>query len=161
MTSAIVNPTRIQAGQPAAPAPGARTPANPESAQVMSVLRALADPNRLRILDMLMQGDSCNCELNENLGLPANLLSHHLRVLREAGLVNSRRDAMDGRWIYYSVDRAAVRRWRTWFSWFLDPDRIQERAVLCGPEGALAAQVSALEASDGTCPAHRHGRRCR
>ncbi len=103
--------------------------------EVAAILKSLADPNRLRIFDILMQGDSCNCELNEKLGLPPNLLSHHLRVLREAGLVRSRRDAVDGRWIYYAVNKKAVARWRAWFNEFLDPARIQERPVLCGPEG--------------------------
>lgn len=103
--------------------------------EMAAVLKALSDPNRLRIFDLLMQGDSCNCELNEKLGLPPNLLSHHLRVLRKAGLVRSRRDAVDSRWIYYAVNKKAVARWRAWFSEFLDPERIQERPVLCGPEG--------------------------
>ena len=129
--------------------------------EVIATLRALADPNRLRILDFLMQGDSCNCELNENLGLPPNLLSHHLRVLREAGLITSRRDAVDGRWIYYSVDRAAIQHWRTWFGWFLDPERVQERALLCGPEGMLAACSPHGEAENSACASPAQGRRCR
>jgi len=103
--------------------------------QAAAVLKALADPNRMRIFELLMQGDSCNCELNERLGLSPNLLSHHLRVLREAGLVRSRQDAVDGRWIYYSIDRAAVARWCAWFGELLNPARIQQRPVLCGPEG--------------------------
>ena len=107
----------------------------PTLEQAGTLFKALADSNRLSILDVLMQGDSCNCELNEKLGLPANLLSHHLRILRQAGLVNSRRDVVDGRWIYYSVDREAMTRWQGWFKQFFDPDRIQERPVLCGPEG--------------------------
>ena len=101
--------------------------------------KALADPNRLRSFDLLMQGDSCTCELGEKLGLPPNLLSHHLRVLRQAGLVRSRRDAMDGRWIYYAVHKEVVTLWRAWFNAFLDPARIQERPVLCGPEGQNVA----------------------
>ena len=100
-----------------------------------AVLKALSDPNRLRIFDLLMQGDSCNCELNDKLGLPPNLLSHHLRVLRQAGLVDSRRDAIDGRWIYYTANKKAVAGWRALLGEFLDPARIQERPVLCGPEG--------------------------
>lgn len=104
---------------------------------VVVALKALADPNRLRIFDILMQGDSCNCELNEHLDLPPNLLSHHLRVLREAGLIHSRRDAVDGRWIYYAVDKAEIVALRDWFGAFLDPARIQSRAVLCGPEGQV------------------------
>ena len=83
-----------------------------------------------------MTGNSCNCELEEKLGLPRNLLSHHLRVLSKAGLVSSRRDKVDGRWIYYSVDEDAVTRWQSWFSTFLDPSRIQKRPV-CGPESQL------------------------
>lgn len=113
---------------------GGRTPE-----EVAAILKALADPNRLQILDLLMQGDSCNCELNEKLGLPPNLLSHHLRVLRQAGLVGSRRDAIDGRWIYYAVNKQVAARWRAWFNEFLDPARVQERTNLCGPEGQQVA----------------------
>ena len=102
--------------------------------EVVTILKAMSDQNRLKILDVLMQGISCNCELNDRLGLPPNLLSHHLRVLRQAGLVTSRRDAIDGRWIYYEVDQAAVTRWQSWFTDFLDPARRRERP-LCGPEG--------------------------
>ncbi len=105
-----------------------------EFVDTAAVLKALADPNRLRIFAQLMSGDTCNCELVEQLGIPANLLSHHLRVLSEAGLVTARRDRLDGRWVYYSADRAVVDRWRTWFVDFLDPGRIRER-TLCGPEG--------------------------
>lgn len=103
-------------------------------AATTAVLKALAEPNRLRILAALMAGDSCNCELQESLDLPANLLSHHLRALAAVGLVDSRRDALDGRWIYYTVNRAAAAHWQDWFAAFLDPGRIRERP-LCGPEG--------------------------
>ncbi len=106
------------------------------AAEVAVVLKALSDPNRLRIFAELMRGDSCNCELAEQLELPANLLSHHLKVLAEAGLVYSRRDRVDSRWVYYSVDRAAAARWQAWFAAFFDPGRIQTRTA-CGPEGAL------------------------
>ena len=106
--------------------------------ETTTLLKALADPNRLRILDTLMRGVSCNCELNEQLDLPPNLLSHHLRVLRKAGLISSRRDAIDGRWIYYAVDKEVIQRWRGWLTAFLDPARMQER-TLCGPEGQQPA----------------------
>lgn len=104
--------------------------------ETAAVLKALGEPNRLRIFAELMKGDTCNAELNEALGLAPNLLSHHLRVLTETGLVTSRRDRVDGRWIYYSVDREAAARWQSWFKTLLDPDRIGEREV-CGPEGQL------------------------
>jgi ArsR family transcriptional regulator len=106
-----------------------------------AMFKALADPNRLRILDVLMQGVSCNCELNERLGLPANLLSHHLRVLKEAGLVSNRRDRLDGRRIYYAVNSEAVLQWRAWVSNFFDTTRLKDRP-LCGPEGQQAAEIT-------------------
>ena len=111
--------------------------------EIIAVLKALGEPNRMRIFAELMNGDSCNCELQDNLNLAPNLLSHHLRVLSKAGLVSSRRDQIDGRWIYYSVDRDAAARWQTWFSEFLDPSHILERTI-CGPEGKMIAldQVS-------------------
>ena len=111
--------------------------------EVTALFKAMADANRLRILDTLMQGVSCNCELNDRLGLPPNLLSHHLRVLREAGLITNRRDTIDGRWIYYEVDQEAVTRWQSWFTDFLDPARRRERP-LCGPEGQESAVAGVL-----------------
>ena len=113
--------------------------------EAITVLKALSEPNRLRIFATLMTGDSCNNELRDILGLAPNLLSHHLRALEKAGLVHSRRDQVDGRWIYYSVDRGAAGQWQAWFAHFLDPARIQQRPV-CGPEGQLIA-VSQLAES--------------
>lgn len=109
-----------------------------ELAEITTLLKALGEPNRLRIFAELMKGDTCNAELNEALGLAPNLLSHHLRVLSDAGLITSRRDRVDGRWIYYSVNRQAAAHWQRWIGAFLDPARIEERLV-CGPEGQLLA----------------------
>ena len=111
-----------------------------EIAEITAVLKTLGEPNRLRIFATLMNGDSCNCELQEMLDLAPNLLSHHLRSLEKAGLVHSRRDTVDGRWIYYSVDRAAASRWHHWFADFFDPMHIHERPV-CGPEGQPLSQA--------------------
>jgi ArsR family transcriptional regulator len=55
------------------------------------ILRALADPNRLRILNLLLAEPLCVCELEMLLGLPQPLLSRHLAYLRGAGLVLDRR----------------------------------------------------------------------
>lgn len=58
-------------------------------------LKALAEPKRLQILNLLMDGVQCNCELGEHLDMAPNLISHHLSVLRKAGLVDVERDAED------------------------------------------------------------------
>ncbi len=96
-------------------------------------LKVLAEPNRLCIVDLLMEGVQCNCELGDALGLPANLISHHLRVLRQAGLVNVEKAPLDARWLYYSLDREVVAALHQSLGAFLDPARIKERAPSCGP----------------------------
>jgi len=68
-------------------------------------LKALADPTRLRILHVLADGRRCVCEIQGRVDVAANLLSHHLKVLREAGLVTAQRR---GRWIDYELDDAAL-----------------------------------------------------
>jgi ArsR family transcriptional regulator len=68
--------------------------------------RALGDETRLRIIDCLAHGECCVCELMETLALPQSLLSFHLRVLKQAGLVADRRQ---GRWSYYVLREPALR----------------------------------------------------
>jgi ArsR family transcriptional regulator len=61
---------------------------------------ALADPARLAILDRLRRDTRCLCEMQDELGMAPNLLSYHMRILREAGLVAGRRN---GRRIEYRI----------------------------------------------------------
>lgn len=67
---------------------------------------ALGDPIRLRILELLAGGQRCVCELLESIDVAPNLLSYHLRVLREAGLVDASRR---GRWVDYTLSHDALR----------------------------------------------------
>jgi ArsR family transcriptional regulator, arsenate/arsenite/antimonite-responsive transcriptional repressor len=79
-------------------------PISPDDAeQLAAPLKALADPARLRILSLIQaqpSGEACVCHLTEPLDLTQGTVSHHLRVLREAGLVE--RDQR-GSWAYYRV----------------------------------------------------------
>jgi ArsR family transcriptional regulator len=59
----------------------------------------MSDPTRLRILCLLRNEELCVCEILKSLELPQNLVSHHLRVLREAGLIDG---ARDGKFMRYS-----------------------------------------------------------
>ncbi len=79
----------------------------------------------------------CNCELGDYLDMAPNLISHHLSVLRKAGLVDVARDAVDARWIYYSLNRAALDALNAAFGAFFDPARIQPRRAVCGPQGSM------------------------
>jgi ArsR family transcriptional regulator, arsenate/arsenite/antimonite-responsive transcriptional repressor len=69
------------------------------------LMKALADPTRLRIVALLGAGPRCVCSLQEEVDVAANLLSHHLRVLREAGLIAG---ARRGRWIDYRLRAEAL-----------------------------------------------------
>jgi ArsR family transcriptional regulator len=67
------------------------------------VLKALADPVRLRLLSMIAgaeRGEACVCELTVGFDVSGPTISHHLKVLREAGLIEGERR---GTWIYYRV----------------------------------------------------------
>ncbi len=79
-----------------------------EEDRLLLILRALGDPRRLAIFRLLREGTYCNCELGEALELSPNLISHHLRVLREVGLVDTERHPTDGRWVLYSLNREAL-----------------------------------------------------
>lgn len=100
-------------------------------------LKVLGEPNRLRIVELLREGVQCNCELGDALNIASNLISHHLRVLREVGLVDVERDAVDARWIYYSLNRAALAELTVTFCAFFDPARIKERHPNCGPQSSV------------------------
>ena len=109
----------------------------PTDLQVLAErLRVLAEPKRLLIFHLIMEGVQCNCELGEALDMPPNLISHHLRVLRESGLVDSERDPFDARWVYYSVNLGALAALNQAFGAFFDPARVKPRRLTCGPQSA-------------------------
>jgi ArsR family transcriptional regulator, arsenate/arsenite/antimonite-responsive transcriptional repressor len=124
------------------------TEAGPDAAVLAQLLKALGEPNRLRIVNLLMEGVQCNCELGSVLDMAPNLISHHLRVLREIGLVRVERDAVDARWLYYSLDVDMLGQMCQAFGGFFDPARIKERHPACGPQAAYVASADLLTAAD-------------
>jgi ArsR family transcriptional regulator len=80
---------------------------DPDRARAIAALRfrALGDETRLRLLELLAEGEQCVADLMESLSLGQSLVSHHLGTLREAGLVAARRE---GRWTYYSIAEPAL-----------------------------------------------------
>lgn len=79
----------------------------PDPARAVAALRfrALGDETRLRILEHLVSGERSVSELMVLVDVGQSLMSHHLRILREAGLVTGRRD---GRWIHYAIAESAL-----------------------------------------------------
>lgn len=83
--------------------------------QVIEVFKALADPNRLQIFELLLVSDRTNSELMEATGLRQNLLSHHLNILTACGLVQTHRSIGDARRHYYSPRLEIARACREWW----------------------------------------------
>jgi ArsR family transcriptional regulator, arsenate/arsenite/antimonite-responsive transcriptional repressor len=68
--------------------------------EIIAVGQAIVDPTRVRIIAALRRGELCVCELADALEINQSTLSGHLQVLRQTGLVMTRKE---GRWIYYSL----------------------------------------------------------
>lgn len=108
--------------------------------QLARQLRILAEPNRLRILSLLLQGVQCNCTMGDRLQMPPNLISHHLSILRQAGLIHAERHPQDARWILYSINRPALEALRSALNSFLDAARLQAGEAACTPQLPRPAQ---------------------
>ena len=89
--------------------PLARQPLSPEQAvPIASLLKALADPVRLRLLSLVAShadGEACVCDLNDAFDLSQPTISHHLKVLHDVGLLDR---SKRGVWVYYAVNSAAM-----------------------------------------------------
>jgi ArsR family transcriptional regulator len=76
-----------------------------DATRAARVFHALSDETRLAVLDRLRHGEQCVCDLQDALDAAQSRLSFHLRVLREAGLVQDRKE---GRWSYYRLNCEAL-----------------------------------------------------
>jgi ArsR family transcriptional regulator len=97
--------------------------------RLVTALRALADPTRLEILRLLaaQPGATCVCDVVDHFELGQPTISHHLKTLREAGLVRASRN---GIWSFYEVDRAGL-------------EALGEVAALCQPPSGSARRGAA------------------
>lgn len=64
------------------------------------IFKAFCDENRIRIIEMLQRGEKCACKLLEELNITQPTLSHHMKILCDSGIVNSRKE---GKWMHYSI----------------------------------------------------------
>ncbi|MBW2078755.1 MAG: transcriptional regulator [Deltaproteobacteria bacterium] len=69
--------------------------------EFIKVMKALRGTNRVKIVKMLQHGELCVCEIQAALGISQSTVSKHLKILEEAGLLNSRKD---GLWVHYRLD---------------------------------------------------------
>ena len=101
--------------------------------EILNITRALSDENRVRILMILTDGELCVCQIIELLGLAPSTVSKHMWILRQANLVQCRKD---GRWMYYRLaGKNASESARKATEWLLsnlenDPKTIADRKLL-------------------------------
>lgn len=70
-----------------------------------NIFKALGDPKRAKIVDMLSCGELCACDILEKFEMSQSTLSHHMKLLRECGIVKARNE---GKWTHYSLDEATI-----------------------------------------------------
>ncbi len=107
-------------------APLAREPLTGDQAvELARVFKAMGDPVRLRLLSLIAShegGEACVCDLTDVFELTGPTISHHLKVLREAGLITGERR---GTWVFYRIRPDALRS----ASQLLAPDRDTDAAL--------------------------------
>jgi ArsR family transcriptional regulator len=94
-----------------------------EISKVAEICKALSDENRIRIIEMLTQGEKCGCELLEQLHITQPTLSHHMKVLENTGLISSQKE---GKWMHYSINCEMFQTFRSYISNISCCDNIKE-----------------------------------
>lgn len=72
-----------------------------DTGEMAAICKALGDPNRLKIVQMLSDGEKCACKLLESCAVSQPTLSHHMKILCACGLVEARRE---GKWCHYRLN---------------------------------------------------------
>lgn len=117
--------------------------ANYDILTFMGVTKALADENRIRVLLALREGELCVCQIVELLDLAPSTVSKHMAILKQARLVDSRKE---GRWIYYRLPDDPTPFIRQGINWVCDSvsrvpdikgDRRRLKEIVCLDPGEL------------------------
>ncbi len=87
-----------------------------ELGKAVEFLKVVAEENRMKILCMLRSGEKCVCDIWQFLDIPQNLTSHHLKVLKDFGLVDDRKDGLR---VYYSINKKEVNKYNSLLNKFL------------------------------------------
>ena len=69
------------------------------------IFKAFCDENRIKILQLLIDGEKCACKLLEAMNITQPTLSHHMKTLLDSGIVNGRKE---GKWMHYSISKEGL-----------------------------------------------------
>ena len=93
------------------------------------IFKAFCDEKRLRILELLRDGEKCACILTDKLDMPQSSLSYHMKILCESGIVRSREE---GKWTHYSISREGSALAREVLQTITTPLPSTEKVTCCG-----------------------------
>ena len=88
-----------------------------ELKQLVNFLKAISEENRLKILCILRKQELCVCDIWQHLDLPQNLVSHHLKVLKDFGLISSKKEGLK---IFYKLNRQSIKNYTRLLNKFLN-----------------------------------------
>lgn len=91
------------------------------------LFRALSDPNRLLIIDFLLEGERCACIILEQLQITQSTLSYHMKILCESTIVNGRKE---GKWMHYSLNKTKFEEMKNLLEVF-SKDKPRDMKCLC------------------------------
>jgi len=95
-----------------------------EEEKLLNYLKLLADKSRYKIILHLMKGEECVCVLADKLGLEQTLASHHLQILREAGLIQDRKA---GTWVHCSLNKKTFEKMERLYQKLLTSNNISDK----------------------------------
>ena len=97
-------------------------------AEGSKIFKALSDPKRIFIVDMLSCGELCACKILEKFDMSQSTLSHHMKVLCDVGLVSGRNE---GKWTYYTLNSEIIETTKK----FLDDITSSTEGCICKEDG--------------------------
>jgi len=102
--------------------------ATTDTARAAELFHALSDTVRLEVIELLLNGEHCVCDLMDHLDMAQSKLSWHLKTLSDAGIISSRRD---GRWNYYTLEPESLGEARAILDALKPSRRLTVRATCC------------------------------
>ena len=81
------------------------------SEQFVGIMESLSDPIRVNILELMINGEICVCDIVKATGMSQSKISYHIKILKDSGLIS---DRQEGRWVYYKLDLEVLSDIKNW-----------------------------------------------
>ena len=95
-----------------------------ENKKIAAIFKAFGDENRIQILQLLKDGEKCACHLLEEMKITQPTLSHHMKLLCDAGIVTGRKE---GKWMHYSISEKGLREMEEYLAQLI-PEKTSEKS---------------------------------